>query len=290
MSKLPSSANEAQLIEILNSMAFPVMGAGGGFAPIGTINFFDASVAPNGWLACNGQEVNISDYPELATYYASVHGSSNFYGGNGTTTFAVPDLRGEFLRGTGTNSHTNQGNGANVGVHQDGTVSQYVGDSGGYITAGSGVVSNYDSNIGGTTYRMTGGTTSAPKTPASYTSRPTNTSFLICVKATVAGDPNAHHYSTDEQVVEKWIDGSDIYERTVTGLNVAMSTNDWTNNIYPLGDTVNRILECRLFTNDNVVLSYPIEARVLDHKLSVQLRAGGSRTLNSFTIRYTKTS
>ena len=39
--------------------------------------------------------------------------------GDGVTTFKVPNLLGEFLRGTGTNSYTNQGSGANVGVHQD---------------------------------------------------------------------------------------------------------------------------------------------------------------------------
>ena len=35
--------------------------------------------------------------------------------------FGIPDLRGEFLRGTGTNSHVNGGNGAGVGEHQDAT-------------------------------------------------------------------------------------------------------------------------------------------------------------------------
>ena len=106
-----------------------------------------------------------------------------------------------------------------------------------------------------------------------------------------------HIYDTDEHVVGEWrqtVDGvkkkKPVYERTITGLNVAMSISDWTDNIYSLGDTVNRILECRLFTNDNGILSYPLEARVLNHKLSVQFRAGGSRTLNSFIIRYIKTS
>lgn len=42
----------------------------------------------------------------------------NFFGGDRVTTFAVPDLRGEFLRGSGTATR-NTGRGAAVGVHQN---------------------------------------------------------------------------------------------------------------------------------------------------------------------------
>jgi microcystin-dependent protein len=49
------------------------------------------TTAPQGWLICNGQTVNIADYPELATHFASHFGSANFFGGDGTTTIAVPD-------------------------------------------------------------------------------------------------------------------------------------------------------------------------------------------------------
>lgn len=36
----------------------------------------------------------------------------------------------------------------------------------------------------------------------------------------------AHHYSTDEQIVGTWIDGSTLYEQTVT--NIPLSHNSWT--------------------------------------------------------------
>jgi hypothetical protein len=76
---------------ISDNMKIPVLGAGGGFAPIGTINPYMGTVAPIGWLACDGTVYNISDYPDLATHIASQFGSTNFFGGDGVTTFAVPD-------------------------------------------------------------------------------------------------------------------------------------------------------------------------------------------------------
>jgi len=221
--------NDSQASEIMkyisDTMKLPVMGAGGGFAPIGTINFFDATVAPLGWLACDGSVHNISDYPDLATFYASVHGASNFYGGNGTTTFAVPDLRGEFLRGTGTNGHNNQGSGANVGVHQDATEMPNIRAGGSdllfpntmteYVPATNMDATNPKNySTSANKYISFASGTIPISNFKSFTSRPTNTSFLICVKATVSGDANAHQYSTEEQIVGKWIDGSDIYEKT----------------------------------------------------------------------------
>jgi len=91
MSNLQNGADKAQMIELLNSIKIPIMGAGGGFAPIGTINPYMGTVAPIGWLACDGTVYNISDYSDLATHIASQFGSTNFFGGDGTTTFAVPD-------------------------------------------------------------------------------------------------------------------------------------------------------------------------------------------------------
>ena len=63
---------------------------GGGFAPIGAEAYFDGSTPPTGWLICDGSTKNISDYPDLANYFQSQHGSKSYYGGNGSTTFGVP--------------------------------------------------------------------------------------------------------------------------------------------------------------------------------------------------------
>jgi len=49
---------------------------------------FGGNFAPIGWMFCNGQTLAISDY---ATLYALI---GTTYGGNGTTTFNLPDLQG----------------------------------------------------------------------------------------------------------------------------------------------------------------------------------------------------
>lgn len=72
-----------------------------GFTPVGTVISVMGKTAPANYLACDGSIVNIADYPILADYFMAQFGSKNYFGGDGTTTFAVPDLRGEFLRGSG---------------------------------------------------------------------------------------------------------------------------------------------------------------------------------------------
>ena len=50
--------------------------------------------APSGYLKCNGAAVSRTTYADLFAIIGTTHGS-----GDGSTTFNVPDLRGEFVRG-----------------------------------------------------------------------------------------------------------------------------------------------------------------------------------------------
>lgn len=151
---------------------------------------------PGGYLSCDGTEYNISEYPNLAEQIKTEFGSYNYFGGDGETTFAVPDLRGEFLRGTGTNSHTNQGNGLKVGEHQDATnhrlfsinsdgalVFQKTNDN--YDTYGWST--NHDSRLNfdkvtGYSWINKDDGDNTNDFATHYTSRPTNTSVLYCIK------------------------------------------------------------------------------------------------------------
>lgn len=63
-------------------------------APAGTIAWFGAATPPEGYLACNGAAVSRTTYAAL---FAAI--GTTFGAGNGTTTFNLPDLRGEFIRG-----------------------------------------------------------------------------------------------------------------------------------------------------------------------------------------------
>lgn len=62
--------------------------------PSGTVAFFAMRNAPAGWLKCNGAAVSRSTYSAL---FAAI--GTTFGAGNGSTTFNLPDLRGEFIRG-----------------------------------------------------------------------------------------------------------------------------------------------------------------------------------------------
>lgn len=57
---------------------------------------FAGNFAPRGWQLCQGQLLSISQNTALF----SILGTT--YGGNGTTNFGLPDLRGRYPRGAGT--------------------------------------------------------------------------------------------------------------------------------------------------------------------------------------------
>ena len=60
----------------------------------GIVSPYAGSSAPSGWLLCNGQAVSRTTYAALFAIVGVTYGT-----GDGSTTFNVPDLRGEFVRG-----------------------------------------------------------------------------------------------------------------------------------------------------------------------------------------------
>ncbi|MBR6112965.1 MAG: tail fiber protein [Bacilli bacterium] len=156
--------------------------------PVGEIIIYMGTIVPEFFLPCDGSIYNISDYPYLAEQIKNNFGSYNNFGGNGTTTFAVPDLRGEFLRGTGTNSHSSQGNGASVGTHQDATFLPGAIGAGSttsaYIfAAGSwNVPSNFDYGINQTSEASISTSNKNTSRISGGTVRPTNTSVLYAIR------------------------------------------------------------------------------------------------------------
>ncbi|MDR2076403.1 MAG: phage tail protein [Desulfovibrio sp.] len=96
-----------------------VKATGSGGVPVGTVVAWPSSSHPKdaeNWLECNGQAITQGAYPEL---YAVV-------GPN------VPDYRGMFLRGYGSQAHTKD-NGSTVGVtmttHSSGALGTVQGDA-----------------------------------------------------------------------------------------------------------------------------------------------------------------
>ena len=61
---------------------------------IGMVSAFARSSAPSGFLKCNGAAISRTSYAALFAVIGTTFGA-----GDGSTTFNVPDLRGEFVRG-----------------------------------------------------------------------------------------------------------------------------------------------------------------------------------------------
>lgn len=62
---------------------------------VGELRGFAGATAPAGWLLCQGQVLNVADHPAL---FAVI---GNAYGGDGITTFALPNSSGRVMRGAG---------------------------------------------------------------------------------------------------------------------------------------------------------------------------------------------
>ena len=62
---------------------------------LGEIKICSFNFAPKGWAFCEGQLLAISQNPALYSLLGTT------YGGNGQTNFALPDLRGRMVIGTG---------------------------------------------------------------------------------------------------------------------------------------------------------------------------------------------
>lgn len=63
---------------------------------LGEIRNFGFNFPPVGWMTCQGQILSIASNTALFSLLGTT------YGGNGSTTFALPDLRGRVPVGTGT--------------------------------------------------------------------------------------------------------------------------------------------------------------------------------------------
>jgi len=62
--------------------------------PAGAVSMFAMSTAPTGWLKANGAAISRTTYAALFSAIGTTFGA-----GDGSTTFNLPDLRGEFMRG-----------------------------------------------------------------------------------------------------------------------------------------------------------------------------------------------
>jgi hypothetical protein len=61
--------------------------------PVGVVKVWLHGPTPRGYLELDGDTPDIADYPDLAALWGTT------FGGDGTTTFGLPDLSGQTIAG-----------------------------------------------------------------------------------------------------------------------------------------------------------------------------------------------
>lgn len=95
-----TTALNVQLQELYDAIKKQASGA----VPSGTVVAYGAVDAPEGWLVCDGAAVSRTEYVELFDTIGTTFGV-----GDGSTTFNVPDLVGQFIRGADAGSMAGSG-------------------------------------------------------------------------------------------------------------------------------------------------------------------------------------
>lgn len=138
--------------------------------PTGTVLWFAANSPPSGFLKANGAAVSRTTYAALFAVIGTTFGA-----GDGSTTFKLPDLRGEFLRGWDDGRGVDSGR--SFGSAQADDYKSHThgpGSGSGFWTNGSGSV------MSGTAYNIAlAGTTAAS---GGTETRPRNVALLACIK------------------------------------------------------------------------------------------------------------
>lgn len=136
--------------------------------PPGVVAHFAMNTAPSGWLKANGALVSRTTYAALFAVIGTTFGA-----GDGSTTFKIPDLRGEFLRGLDDGRGVDAGRG--IGTAQVDEIKQHAHafDKAYALGAGGSAYTVYrpDGTGAGTT-----GNTGGAET------RPRNVALLACIK------------------------------------------------------------------------------------------------------------
>ena len=143
-----------------------------GQSQVGDIKYTARNTAPPGWIKANGAAVSRTTYAALFAAIGTTFGS-----GNGSTTFNLPDLRGEFIRGWDDSRGIDAGRAfasfqnSQLGSHAH-QILRGSGTSGGGFNVHTSNL-NYD---GGGTTQPAGGTENGSET------RPRNVALLAVIK------------------------------------------------------------------------------------------------------------
>lgn len=136
--------------------------------PAGAVMPFAMNSAPSGWLAADGTAVSRSTYAALFSAIGTTHGS-----GDGSTTFNLPDLRGIFVRGSGSQSISGTTYSGTFADKQQDDFKAHTHSTGQGIVGSAGPAQFAGGPFG---LQVTSGSTGGTET------RPANIALLYCIK------------------------------------------------------------------------------------------------------------
>ena len=178
---------------------------------IGMVAPFAMDSVPTGWLHCDGSEVSRDTYSLLYSKVGDTYGV-----GDGSTTFNLPDLQDEFIRGS---SDT-----LAVGNKQDDEFKAHSHVNGGSGTSG-----------GGSYGALAGSAKLATSIEGGEETRPRNVAMLYCINATAEPSSGGGEVTEKEPVVFRGVMSADqtgIAKGTWTKLNIDTIYTDDTGKKY----------------------------------------------------------
>ena len=139
---------------------------------VGAVAAFAMDTPPAGWLECDGAEISRTTYAALFAAIGTTYGA-----GDGSSTFAVPDLRGEFVRGW------DHGRGVDSGR----TIGSTQGDDNKSHTHAAGPGWSFQVYTASGSEGVVGGTENLEASPSTAASggaeaRPRNMAMMYCIK------------------------------------------------------------------------------------------------------------
>ena len=150
--------------------------------PAGVMHMYGGTSAPSGYLLCDGSVVSRATYADLFAAIGTAFGE-----GDGSTTFHLPDPRGEFIRGTSSGTGRDPDAGSRTASNTGGNTGDNVGSKQGTQllshnhTTLTGVI-GFDSGGNGASVNGAGPGTTTSSTSGGSESRPRNLNMNFIIK------------------------------------------------------------------------------------------------------------
>lgn len=165
----PTTVSGFGISDMASQSVASAVSASNGVNP-GVVAYFPATTAPSGFIKANGAAISRTTYAALFAAIGTTFGT-----GNGSTTFNVPDLRGEFMRSLDDGRGVDSGRG--IGTFQADDLKSHTHTVPGNTSNSSGSPNRILSNTNSAT-----NVTNDTNATGGAETRPRNIALLACIK------------------------------------------------------------------------------------------------------------